>query len=54
MIALPEEDSLYTDGNIVKIIGTRPYYIFNNAVSKSFEPDIEYTRDEFISIVKNI
>lgn len=54
VIALPEEDSLYTDGNIVKIIGTRPYYIFNQGKKQKFEPGVEYTRDEFINIVKNI
>lgn len=51
VIALPEEDSLYTDDNIVKIVGTRPWYIFNNGKSKKLEPNQEYTKDDFIKIV---
>lgn len=54
VIALPEEDSLYTNGDIVKIVGTRPWYIFNNGKYKQFNPDVEYQRDEFINIVKQI
>ena len=52
VIALPEEDSLYTDWNTVKIVGTRPWYIFHNGNKKQINPDTEYTKDEFISIVK--
>lgn len=51
VIALPEEDSLYTDGNIVKIIGARPWYVFQGGVSKRFEPNTEYTTDEFKSML---
>ena len=52
IIALPEEDSLYTDGKIVKIVGTRPWYIFNKGKNQQLPPSPEYTRDEFINIVK--
>ena len=51
IIALPEEDSLYTDGTIVKIVGLRPWYIFNNGKNKKLEPNVEYTKDDFIKIV---
>ncbi len=51
VIALPEEDSLYTDDKIVKIVGTRPWYIFNNGESKKLESNVEYTKDDFIKIV---
>ncbi len=51
VIALPEEDSLYTDGKIVKIVGLRPWYIFNNGKNKKFEPNLEYTKDDFIKVV---
>ena len=52
IIALPEEDSLYTDGKIVKIVGTSPWYIFNKGKNQQLPPSLEYTRDEFINIVK--
>ena len=52
VIALPEEDSLYTDDETVKIVGTKPWYIFNNGNKKQLEPDIEYSKDDFINIVK--
>ncbi len=52
VVALPEEDSLYTDGNVVKVVGSRPWYVFNGGIRKCFEPNTEYTKDEFISIIK--
>ena len=51
VVALPEENSLYTDGNIVKVVGSRPWYVFNDGVAKQFEPNTEYTKDEFIKII---
>lgn len=30
IIALPEEDTLHINGNHIEVIGTRPYYIFEN------------------------
>ncbi len=51
IIALPEEDSLYTNGNIVKIIGTKPWYIFNRGEKQCFRPNTEYNHDEFISVI---
>lgn len=53
VIALPEEDSLYTDGKIVKIVGTRPWYIFNKGKNKHLPPGVEYTKNDFINIVNN-
>ena len=32
VIALPEEDTLFIDGNMVQVIGSRPYYVFENGV----------------------
>ncbi len=32
VIAIPEEDAVYMNGNSVEIIGTRPYYTFENGV----------------------
>ena len=53
VIALPEEDSLYTDGKVVKIVGTKPWYIFNRGDNKQLNPDVEYTKNEFINIVNH-
>ena len=52
VVALPEEDSLYTDGNIIKVIGTRPYYVFNGGEMRYLEPNKEYTKDEFMSAIQ--
>ena len=52
VIAVPEEDSLYTDWNTVKIIGTKPWYIFNNGNKRQMNPNTGYTKNEFINIVK--
>jgi dipeptidase E len=51
VIALPEEDSLYTDGKIVKVVGSKSWYIFNNGKYRQFNPDVEYTKNDFINIV---
>ena len=32
VIALPEEDTLFVNGNKVEVIGTRPYYYFENGI----------------------
>ena len=47
MLALPEEDSLYINDDLVKVIGTRPYYTFNQGMRTEFQPEIEYTVQEF-------
>lgn len=52
VVALPEEDALYTDGNIVMVVGSRPWYIFDGGTVKQFEPNAKYTKDEFMSIIK--
>ena len=52
VVALPEENSLYTDGNIVKVVGSRPWYVFNGGVMKQLEPNTEYTKDEFLAAIK--
>ena len=30
VIALPEEDAIFVDGNVIEVIGTKPYYVFEN------------------------
>lgn len=47
VLALPEEDSLYINDDLVKVIGTRPYYMFNQGMRTEFQPEIEYTVQEF-------
>lgn len=47
VFALPEEDSLYINGDLVKVIGSRPYYIFSNGTCAEFQPNISYTVKEF-------
>ncbi len=37
VIALPEEDAIYVNGNSIEVIGTRPYYTFKNGLSNKFE-----------------
>ena len=54
VIALPEEDSLYVNGNKIKIIGTRPWYVFNHGNKKHFEPNSEYFKEDFINVVDNV
>lgn len=43
IIALPEEDTLFLNGSAVEIIGTRPYYRFENGVRKKCEPTAPYS-----------
>ena len=47
VVALPEEDSLYINGDLVKVIGSRPYYIFSNGTCAESQPNISYTVKEF-------
>ncbi len=37
VIAIPEEDAIYINGDNIEVIGTRPYYIFENGIVKMFE-----------------
>lgn len=32
VIALPEEDTIFVNGNKIEVIGTRPYYYFENGI----------------------
>lgn len=32
VVAIPEEDAIFVNGNQIEIIGTRPYYTFDNGV----------------------
>ncbi len=54
VVALPEEDSIYTDGNIVKVVGTRPWYVFNGGEMRRLEANTEYTKDEFNRMIKTL
>lgn len=42
IIALPEEDTIYINGNDTEVIGTKPFYIFDNGNVKKY--DIEGNR----------
>ena len=46
VIAIPEEDAIYVNGNDVEVIGTLPYYIFENGNMFKFE--IEEGKTNFI------
>lgn len=37
VIAIPEEDTIYINGDRIEIIGTKPYSIFQNGTIKNFE-----------------
>ncbi len=37
VIAIPEEDAIYVNGNNIEVIGTRSYYIFKNGKVEKFE-----------------
>lgn len=54
VIALPEEDSLYINDDLIKVIGSKPYYIFNEGRYSKHQPNIEYTKDIFIKHVTNV
>ena len=54
VVALPEEDSLYINGDMVEVIGTRPYYVFNKGNRTQFKPTIKYKSDEFINLIKAV
>ena len=38
VIALPEEDTMYINGEDMTVIGTRPYYVFENGLITGFDP----------------
>ncbi|MBO4687456.1 MAG: Type 1 glutamine amidotransferase-like domain-containing protein [Clostridiales bacterium] len=46
VIALPEEDTLFLDGEEVQIIGDRPYYVFENGNRQKMRPEIRYERKD--------
>lgn len=54
VIALPEEDSLYINGDMVQVIGTRPWYIFNNGVRREFMPNKKYTVTDFTEQINRV
>lgn len=37
IIALPEEDTIYINGNDIEFIGTKPYYVFENGVRRKID-----------------
>lgn len=41
IIALPEEDTIFLSGSTFTVIGTRPYYIFENGVRKEMKCNLE-------------
>lgn len=54
VLALPEEDSLYINDNLIKVIGSRPYYVFNRGKRAEFQPNVEYTKDAFVHNITNV
>ena len=45
VIALPEEDTLFVNGDKVELIGSRPYYVFQNGVVERWQNGFEYGGD---------
>ena len=37
IVALPEEDTIYINGDNIELVGTRPYYVFNNGTVNKFD-----------------
>ena len=37
VIAIPEEDAIYLNDAQIEILGTKPYYIFENGILEKFE-----------------
>lgn len=37
IIALPEEDTIYINGDNIELIGTKPYYVFNDGIINKFD-----------------
>lgn len=44
VIAIPEEDAIYVNGDSIEVIGTRPYYIFKNGEVEQFEIETKVFR----------
>lgn len=40
IIALPEEDTIFINDSDIKVIGNRPYYIFNNGIIQEKNPQL--------------
>ena len=40
IIALPEEDTIFINGNDIQVIGNRPYYIFNDGTIQEKNPQL--------------
>ncbi len=49
VIALPEEDTLFIDGETVQVIGSRPYYVFENGARQEKRAELrnELTDNEW-------
>ncbi len=54
IIALPEEDSLYINGDHIEIIGTKTYCIFNHGHKLCLDPNIGYSKREFLNLIDNV
>jgi dipeptidase E len=53
VLAIPEEDTLYINDNLIKVIGTKNYYVFNNGVRTEMAPNIEYDKESFVKILNS-
>ena len=48
VIALPEEDSLYIDNGVMKVIGGRNYYVFNKGRQIEFGPGADFVSQKIL------
>lgn len=49
VIALPEEDTIYIDGDSIVVLGQRDYYIFKNGFRVACKPGITMTTEDFLN-----
>lgn len=54
VIALPEEDSLYINGDSIQIIGTQNFCVFNHANKQYLPPNVVYSKQDFIKLISNV
>ena len=54
VIALPEEDSLYINGDSIQIIGSQNFCVFNHANKQYLPPNVVYSKQDFIKLISNV
>lgn len=48
IIALPEEDTIFVNGKVIEVIGTRPWFRFENGQRQTMTPQIKADLSAFI------